>query len=150
MIAHIAITLALLSTGPLGDALAGARTAAIVAGTASRVAKDHKRPTRSAKPASRTTTDVLATPADHTADVAALARALHVPASVLELRGEVPCSSPGVFKQGSKSECVVYATPDGLAMLYYAQLRGDSPKPARALQHSATDGVWEPITLPRS
>ena len=67
-----------------------------------------------------------------------------------DLVAEAPCSSPAVYKETAKNECVVldFGTGIGLAMLYYPQLRGNNPKPAKAYVHSP-DGIWSEVLLGR-
>jgi hypothetical protein len=85
------------------------------------------------------------------ADVARLAKALRVRPDVKpDLVAEAPCSSPGVYREGAKNECIVldFGKGAGLAMLYYPQLRGNSPKPVKAFTLDDA-GIWSEIALPR-
>ena len=90
---------------------------------------------------------------DVQADIRDLACAVHAnPAAAPTLVGEAPCSGPGVYKAGAKNECVFLDYKTGnkttRAMLYYPQLRGKSPKPAKMFYFDGV--VWITVERPRT
>lgn len=158
MIPCIVLSLAICAS-PLGDALSAIRTAndtARTAGTLAKQKRNRKAPAKPGAPASKPapaepTEQDMVPPPDVARDIERLRRALHaMPDVTPDLVAEAPCASPAVYRENAKNECVVldYGAGIGLAMLYYPQLRGQSPKPAKAYIHSP-DGIWSEVLLGR-